>query len=782
MSTRTAPYGAVLAVILLTATTAVAQTDPNARDEPLLETPAQVTHAVLAARTGYVAAATQAQDLQDLLLAGEVRGNVWFLWGANGEGLQQGTADESSCLDPGNVLDPSGPDLDPILSLCNSDAVALAVSDRGDRMVVAAQIGSSTTRILQVTALQGLRGEPIDIGGVVTGIDMDAAGTAFTVITQTGAAGGANAIYHYSWSNGDLLWSKTDLTDGPTHLDLSEDGGIIAVGAGDAYRFTGASGSMSLNTIIDSDVTSVAAASDPESWTLYGFESGQIALHNNQGNTNEHKFSRALGDDAQTAVAIKDDASAFAAGDDAGNVRYFTMGGESIAQQTGGSFNLGSSIQDLAFSRDGRYLVAGGADGQVAFYRIQDTGLQLLWEDQLRNGVTSVGITVDGETVLAAGGTELKVYEALHNVVSTPSSADVEIKPGKTGSMVLRLTNEGNRAEALAFGLQYPEGWFAQATPADLELEIGDDGTVTADVRVPDFQAPGRYAISLQHTLGGGSTGSGTFDVVVPEVRKVALAPALDGATSGSITPGSSLSFDMLVINEGNVNDTFELDVNPGERGWSVTLSPASISLGPGETGTVRVDLSAPADAGELDTFTATITPQGFEGQELQFTGTVGARFDVSLSSERSVRIEAGGEAFVPVTVRNDGNTQDSIQVTMGSLPTGWVAIFETGLTSHRFINVAPGDEATVRLKVQAPTTAEVNRTVILTLQAASLADSRQNDAETVLMAVVAPEAEVVDEPDDEESPGAWVLLPALLAAAAWVQRHRNREGETSVS
>jgi hypothetical protein len=75
--------------------------------------------------------------------------------------------------------------------------------------------------------------------------------------------------------------------------------------------------------------------------------------------------------------------------------------------------------------------------------------------------------------------------------------------------------------------------------------------------------------------------------------------------------PGATVSFAMTVTNTGNIGDTFSL-VASGNS-WVTTVTPASVTLGPGATANFTVDVTLPTGAmpGASDVATITATSQG---------------------------------------------------------------------------------------------------------------------------------------------------------------------------
>ncbi len=762
----------VLLLVLLMATpVALGQVEPNRRSEPALTGSSTFAAAALADFTHHIVGGTldPAPAPGPGLLSDSLHTNVWFMWDSSGGRLQAGHADTPNC-DPNSAT----PDVEALATLCDGDAVAVAVSQNGDRAVVASHVGSARSRLLLITAQQGLR-FGMEVSGLIQAVDLDGPGDRIAVAVAGSGSEVPHRVLVLGWLNTSPPILELLLENAPIAIDLSTEGSLVVFAAGAAHRVPIGSGGTHGN-LIQSVARDVAVASDSAHWSVAGYANGEVAVFS-KDHTPTQAFSRHPSNQAQQAVAIREDANGFAAGDAAGILRYYSLDREAATGALADTRTLDAGITDIAFSRDGTYLIAGSSAGEVALFRVA-AKLEPIWTDRLPARVVSVDISADGEVAMAASGSEIAIYPALHQLIAPPLSP-ITVAPRAVQNVTVAYQNAGNRAETVTVTPGAPDGWSATANPATFVIPLQGQGETRVQVSVPAFTPPGRYTIAVAHSLGGRPAGETPLLVDVAEQRGWGMTV---GAPSKAVTPGQTVTFPVVVQNQGNVADGTGLAVSVDRADWIATVTPPRLDLAAGATANVTISLQAPAEAAELDAATVTLVVEAQRSVTFAFTGKVGAAFQPTLLVPSSARVVQGESALIPLSVRNDGNAPDSFDLSISGAPLLWTVVFETGLPTHRFNSVGPGETATVNLKVQAPFDADVNQTVVLRGAVMSLGDPTRSDARTFLVGVQPAEAGEVEAPE-EESPGVSVL-GVLLAVGLLAARRRpgkaapmNRKG-----
>jgi len=99
-------------------------------------------------------------------------------------------------------------------------------------------------------------------------------------------------------------------------------------------------------------------------------------------------------------------------------------------------------------------------------------------------------------------------------------------------------------------------------------------------------------------------------------------------SSSQSGLPGATLTYTVTVTNTGTNTDTFDLTVSD-VGGWGPTISPTSLTVSGGESGTAALSIKVPDNAAEGDSTTITVTATG-TGCENSATCTAAAEAKAS--------------------------------------------------------------------------------------------------------------------------------------------------------
>lgn len=756
----------VLAAIL-TAPVALAAVDPN---ETTYEMASTVNGIAVAETGGRFAGISDDPSTTGF----GAQAIVYQMWAPGGNTPFFGPADPEEC--DGTI---GG-------TTCDNDALVVATTADGTRMAVATYVNSDRGALLLLINANGRHpiGEKADgseavtrIDGVPVGVAMSDDGTRVALATNVGTPANSGRVYLFDWGGAPSLVQNPYVFDSPNEpindIDITGDGTTVVVGANKHSRLRTVSTDTSIyrdSGYFDSPVNAVDAADEHvDHWSIAGYGAGSVTLHSDASNKqNHHEAALKVTSDSVESVALRDDASAFAFGSDAGAFWVYTLNPADatfslIKRVTG----LPGSVTSLDFTPDGRSLAvatSGGSDGRVALYDV-GSDVKLAWNFDAASPLGQVAVDEGAENVISAFGDEVYRFAALHDVRAVLNGLNPSLRPGEDKNITIDYRNAGNRYETVSVTPEAPAGWQASVGSGAFRLAPDAQRGVPLSIKVPANAAPGPYTIVLNHTDGSGEATAAELPVTIPTVKRWSLAPVT--GTSLAIENGAPAAFVLAVTNQGNTRDSTDIQITGLPRGWTATTEPSTVTLSAGETKEVTINVDAPDGAAQLAqaTIRASLTKDATKAVSL--TATVGARFGVSLDVPSSVPIEPGASTTFTATVTNAGNTLDSYVVELGNLPTGWRAAFQNGLTTLNIQSLGAGDSRDIPVSLQAPLAVQAPTQVQLQVSISSLGDTTERTSRGLLISV-----QDVDEPEDP-IPG--VPLLAVMAMLAVLVARRRR-------
>jgi parallel beta-helix repeat protein len=174
---------------------------------------------------------------------------------------------------------------------------------------------------------------------------------------------------------------------------------------------------------------------------------------------------------------------------------------------------------------------------------------------------------------------------------------------------------------------------------------------------------------------------------------------------------GGTLTYTITVTNRGTVSDTYDLKAG-NDAGWAPTVSPESLSLAVGASGTATLTVTIPGDAENCTEDNITVTATSQENTAIENSASCVAHclvgvppplygVEVSISPPENEGSPDETVTFT-VTVTNLGSAQDSFDLTVGD-DLNWAPTLDENLLA----NLTAGDSQTTTLRVTIPENAE---------------------------------------------------------------------------
>ncbi len=275
--------------------------------------------------------------------------------------------------------------------------------------------------------------------------------------------------------------------------------------------------------------------------------------------------------------------------------------------------------------------------------------------------------------------------------------------PGAVVTFVHTLTNTGNAADSFDLSVSSSEpGWTVTVSPASaLDVPRNGTRTITVQAAIPTGLGAGA-ATTVTVTATGRDGGPSDSATAIARVASITAADLSPGQRR-NLNPGESVTYTHTVTNTGTTTTAFIIETSDSATGWSSTVTGSPTPpLGPGQTATITVQVTAPASAprGEQNTTVVRVRAVG-EGtpvlDEEEDVTAVGPARGVIIEPDRSAEGPPNSTVVLTHTVRNIGAEQGLFRLTVAEA-NGWPATVAPDL-----VNLGPGLEIEVTVRIFIP-------------------------------------------------------------------------------
>ena len=269
---------------------------------------------------------------------------------------------------------------------------------------------------------------------------------------------------------------------------------------------------------------------------------------------------------------------------------------------------------------------------------------------------------------------------------------DVEV------SYTINITNEGNGEDDITLTLHGGNATWGTLAESSFTLAAGESDETTLRVTAPDGTlAQNGYTITVRATSEDTSTRANrNVFLNVQQVFEVSVSVSGDSTKNGD--PGDSLSYVITVKNKGNGEDTVNLALEGTEADWGSIVEDVDLDAGQSTTVNLTVSIDEEANFGD---YTITVNGSSDEAttdtyDTTSVTVTVNKEYQVDLLiNEAQKNGDAGSSVVYDIIVKNKGTGEDTIRLSVPTLPSLWTANF-----NETEVDIEAGEDALVNLTV----------------------------------------------------------------------------------
>ena len=342
--------------------------------------------------------------------------------------------------------------------------------------------------------------------------------------------------------------------------------------------------------------------------------------------------------------------------------------------------------------------------------------------------------------------------------------------PGETHIFNVEVVNNANIEDDIQLEITgLPEGWetcILVNTVCSSKVSVGKGQTSLFSLQIttnPNEAANTVNGIFLHleavSGLNNKVTNFDTFTVYTNPVYSLFTEVPSD-RKDGS--PGDSVTFQIVVTNEGNSIDYVSLPSPMAPAGWIATFSESSFTLGPMQSKTIYLNVDIPASVygGENIIDAIVSSDQSGESIDISFVIYVKEKADIDVEVKTTAGdVIAGTTGKFTVRISNNGNTVEKLSLKIEGKRNSWFTL------SSDTMRLEPGSYEEIVIEVTPPLTqaaTEASATLNVTLSTDSSKTVKKALPFSVLKSDLVTDEPVVEE-EDSLLPGPSLISVILL-------------------
>ncbi len=303
-----------------------------------------------------------------------------------------------------------------------------------------------------------------------------------------------------------------------------------------------------------------------------------------------------------------------------------------------------------------------------------------------------------------------KVDKVLSRTVSWDSG--YLLNPGDSSFIDIEITNLGNDYQSYTFESdELPNGWSFTGVPYqtdDLD-PYGGNEEFSITFTVSDDENPGFFNFTIDVILDEDNfkVAEVKVSIMIEYYAEFVLAiPVVESLGD----PGATHIFSVDITNNANIEDNIELEIMMLPEGWEAcilvnSICSSDISVGKGQTSSFEIQITtndkeaANTVNGIYLTLNAISGLNDKEVHDVYFTVFTNPVYDLSVEIPADYKNGEEGDSIpFQITVTNNGNAADQVNLPFASAPANWITAF-----SESSFSLSPGSSKTIYLNVDIP-------------------------------------------------------------------------------
>ncbi len=297
--------------------------------------------------------------------------------------------------------------------------------------------------------------------------------------------------------------------------------------------------------------------------------------------------------------------------------------------------------------------------------------------------------------------------------------------------------------------------------PSQVQLDNESSEWVTVTLEVPEGKASDKYCWEIEGVVSNDQNPNGSasdveeFDLNVPELKECELTLS---KSSMSIEPGETGTLVATFTNEGNTDWSVNVGFTGSHSMWA-SVDGASSGMLPYNGGNGEKEFTievTPDDSIEANS-QKSITIQGKDGNTAKCNAEVSITVGqsrgaiMSLGNTALYNVEPGQNATTTLTVTNQGNGPDTFRVSASAPPSGWSVSLESSTisTQSRHSNEKSG---TIDVSISLPNDALATEEVTITFSVMPTSSGGSYDTQELKITVKSVHAMSGNAPAEDQT------------------------------